>query len=186
MGRIAWAVQGFGFLVLLGGIYYLATQPEAQHVTHTTEPMHEAMIVRSPAFNHEESIPSKYTCVGDDVAPPLAIDGVPDGTRSLALIVDDPDAPSGTWDHWLLFNMPHDLTRIGEGDMPVATSGTNSWGNLGYGGPCPPDGEHRYLFKVYALDTMLELPEGSSKQEIETAMEGHVLEKATLMGRFKK
>ena len=120
------------------------------------------------------------------MSPPLAIDHIPEGTRSLVLIVDDPDAPSGTWDHWILFNLPADYTRIGEGGTAAGLSGTNSWGTIGYGGPCPPSGEHRYLFRVHALDTILTLPEGASKADIEHAMEGHVLDKTTLMGRYAR
>ena len=148
--------------------------------------MSEHLSLRSPAFVHEERIPSKYTCDGEDMSPPLAIDHIPEGTRSLVLIVDDPDAPSGTWDHWILFNLPADYTRIGEGGTAAGLSGTNSWGTIGYGGPCPPSGEHRYLFRVHALDTILTLPEGASKADIEHAMEGHVLDKTTLMGRYAR
>jgi Raf kinase inhibitor-like YbhB/YbcL family protein len=144
------------------------------------------LTLRSPAFGHEQVIPSKYTCDGDDIHPPLAIDSIPEGTVSLALIVDDPDAPNGTWDHWLVWNMPGALTRIGEGDAPEGVRGVNSWGRLGYGGPCPPNGEHRYLFKVYALDTLLELPEGASKAQLLAAMQGHVLESTTLMGCYTR
>lgn len=144
------------------------------------------MMVRSPAFIHEERIPSKYTCDGEDVLPPLAIDRVPQDTVSLALIVDDPDAPLGTWDHLVVFNITPRTTRIGEGEIPEGVQGINSWGILGYGGPCPPQGEHRYLFQVYALDTTLSLPQGCTKHEVCHAMEGHVLEKATLMGRYTR
>jgi Raf kinase inhibitor-like YbhB/YbcL family protein len=144
------------------------------------------MIIRSPAFNHEEVIPSKYTCEGDDVSPPLAFDAVPQGTVSLALIMDDPDAPNGTWDHWVRFNIPITSMRLGEAAQQEGMGGANSWGKTTYGGPCPPTGEHRYLFKLYALDTVLSLSEGASKGEVLAAMEGHVLESATLMGRYQK
>lgn len=142
--------------------------------------------LRSPTFAHEERIPSKYTCDGENLIPPLAIFGTPQGTVSLALIMDDPDSPSGTWDHWVIFNLPPDTERIGEGDMPRGVSGVNTWGKLGYGGPCPGSGEHRYLFKLYALNTLLPLAEGASKEEVLSAMDGHVVESTTLMGRYER
>lgn len=148
----------------------------------------------SPAFGHEETIPSKYTCDGENSIPPLAIEGVPQGTVSLTLIVDDPDIPESVaarlgkdeFDHWVVFNIPPSQTRIGEGDIPDGLQGANSAGSTRYTGPCPPDGEHRYLFKLYALDTMLALREGATKEEVLTEMEGHVLESTTLMGRYER
>lgn len=155
-----------------------------------TKNMHQeatsTMRVESPAFGHEERIPSKYTCDGEDISPPLAINNAPNGTVSFVVIVDDPDAPSHIWDHWVLFNIPATTTRLGEGTKRGGTSGINSWGRLGYGGPCPPSGEHRYLFRVYALDTSLRLPEGATKTTVIDALQGHVLEKITLMGRYSR
>ena len=144
------------------------------------------MLIRSPAFDHEGVVPAKYTCDGEDLSPPIAIERAPSGTVSLVLIVDDPDAPGGVWDHWVAFNIPGTTSRIGEGSEPEGVRGANSWGRLGYGGPCPPRGEHRYLFKVYALDTMLRLAPGATKAEVEEAMEGHVLERTTLVGRYAR
>ncbi len=149
------------------------------------------LYLRSPAFNHEGTIPSKYTCDGDNVSPPLAIDGVPVGTVSLVLIMDDHDVPvsvrpDGVWDHWVVFNIPPDVSRIPEAGQPEGVPGHNTRDSLTYGGPCPPDGAHRYLFKVYALDSMLDLPEGSTKQAVLDAMQGHVLESTTLMGRYQR
>lgn len=149
---------------------------------------HNQLVLRSPAFLHEEVIPSKYTCDGDNISPPLAIDVLPSRTASLVLIMDDPDAPQGTWDHWVVFNIPPTCTRLSEG-MAVSTlaqEGATSWGTTSYGGPCPPDGEHRYLFCVYALDTWLRLPQGSSKKEVLNAMKGHILDSTTLMGRYTR
>ena len=185
MQRTAWLVQGIGFFILIGALWYLAGEngnphDEALETTATT------MIVRSPAFNHEETIPSKYTCDGDDISPPLAVDAVPEGTVSLTLIMDDPDAPNRVWDHWIVYNIPATTTRLGEASTTPGVSGSNSWGRLGYGGPCPPSGEHRYLFKVYALDTTLSLSEGAHKEEVLQAMEGHILESTTLMGRYSR
>ncbi len=193
--RVAWILQGVGYAVLLFGLWYILGPHGSRPVSSVSEsPSHglatqstsTTMRVRSPAFAHEEVMPSKYTCDGEDMSPPLAIEDVPEGTVSLALIMDDPDAPNATWDHWVVFNIPPDQTRIGEGEEPEGDAGLNSWGRRGFGGPCPPNGEHRYLFRVYALDTMLELPEGASKPEVLRAVEGHVLESATLMGRYAR
>jgi len=184
--KAAWALYGLGFLIIIGAAMYLVTKgTEPAQKPLPTDTM-ARMTVRSPAFNHEEFIPSKYTCDGEDLSPPLAIDNIPAGAASLVLIVDDPDAPGGTWDHWIVFNIPGKLTRIGEGDAPEGLEGTNSWGRGGYGGPCPPSGTHRYLFKIYALDTTLDVPLGARKTEVLAAMEGHVLESATLMGRYQR
>jgi Raf kinase inhibitor-like YbhB/YbcL family protein len=143
------------------------------------------MELTSDAFRHETRIPSKYTCDGDDVSPPLAISGVPDGTETLALIVDDPDAPSGTWDHWIAYDIPVSET-IPEGVATLGSPGRNSWGRSGYGGPCPPSGTHRYFFTVYALDVTLGLEAGAKKQALLEALEGHVLAEATLLGRYSR
>lgn len=149
------------------------------------------MIVRSPAFHHEGIIPSKYTCDGDNVSPPIAIDNAPPKTSSFVLIVDDHDVPlsvrpDGVWDHWVVFNIPGTTSRIGEGEAPSGILGRTTSGTLTYGGPCPPDGEHRYLFKVYALDTWIRLPKGSTKAKVLEMMRGHVLESTTLMGRYAR
>lgn len=144
------------------------------------------MQITSPAFGHNEEIPPVYTCDGDDISPELNIEGVPEGTKSLVLINDDPDAPGGVWDHWIIFNMPAALTRIQRGKEPEGVAVKNSWGRTGYGGPCPPSETHRYFFKLYALDTDLDLQPGSGKAEIETAMEGHILESAELIGLYTR
>lgn len=143
------------------------------------------MELTSSAFRHETRIPSKYTCDGDDVSPPLEVADVPPGTEMLALVVDDPDAPSGTWDHWIAYDIPVG-DAIPEGVAALGTAGRNSWGRSGYGGPCPPSGTHRYFFTVYALDTRLGLAAGASKAALLEAMEGHVLAEATLMGRYAR
>ena len=142
------------------------------------------MKITSPAFKHNASIPAKYTCQGEDVSPPLAFNDIPEDAQTLALINDDPDAPMGTWDHWIIFNLDPSK-KIAEGDAP-GTQGKNSWGRNDYGGPCPPSGTHRYFFKLYALDAALELPEGVTKHEVEEAMEGHILAQAELIGLYKK
>lgn len=142
------------------------------------------LIISSPVFENGGFIPAKYTCDGDDVNPPLDIKGLPTGTKSLVLIVDDPDAPMGTWDHWIVWNILV-KDRIEENSVP-GVEGVNSFGRHSYGGPCPPSGTHRYFFKVYALDTKLELNPNSKKKDVEKAMKGHVLAQGEIMGRYKR
>jgi len=144
------------------------------------------MKLTSLAFEHNQGIPLEYTCDGSDTSPELDIEDVPENTKSLVLINDDPDAPVGTWDHWIVFNIPASTTKIEKGKEPTGTAGKNSWGKTGYGGPCPPSGTHRYFFKLYALDTELDLKEGASKADIEKAMEGHIIEKTELIGTYQK
>ncbi len=147
-----------------------------------------SLTLTSSAFGHNASIPNKYTCEGQDLSPPLDISGVPQNTQSLALIVDDPDAPVGTWDHWIVWNINPETARIEEGQMPQgALEGMNDFKKNPYGGPCPPPGKpHRYFFKLYALDTTLNLPTGSTKEEIEKTIEGHILDKAELVGIYER
>ena len=143
------------------------------------------MKIFSPAFQHNQAIPSKFTCEGEDKNPALTISDVPTGTKSLALIVDDPDAPGKTWVHWVVFNIPPTMQQISENSIP-GKQGINDFGRLNYGGPCPPSGEHRYFFKLYALDTALNLKEGVTKKQLEEAMKGHTLSKAELVGLYRK
>ncbi|MCD6254837.1 MAG: YbhB/YbcL family Raf kinase inhibitor-like protein [Deltaproteobacteria bacterium] len=148
--------------------------------------------VKSEAFEEGGMIPKKYTCDGEDASPPLSWTGVPEGTEALALICDDPDAPVGTWVHWVIFNIPPDTTGLSENIPPErvlesgARQGRNDFGNIGYGGPCPPRGTHRYYFKLYALDKKVDLEPGATKDELLKAMEGHVLAEGKLMGRYKR
>lgn len=149
--------------------------------------------ISSSAFQANREIPAKYTCEGQDVSPPLAWDGVPAETQSFALIVDDPDAPDPaaprrTWVHWVVLDLPATARNLPEGvrALPAGTlEGVNDWHRTGYGGPCPPVGRHRYFFKLYALDTKLELVR-PSKAQLESAMEGHVLARAELIGTYEK
>jgi Raf kinase inhibitor-like YbhB/YbcL family protein len=141
--------------------------------------------VMSPTFENNQLIPAKYTCDGDNVNPPLAIDGVPEGTKTLALIVDDPDAPMGTWDHWIVWNIPATTSKIAENTVP-GTEGMNDSKRRSYGGPCPPSGTHRYFFKVYALDVKLDLSPAARKRDVEKAMQGHVLAKGELVGLYRR
>lgn len=143
--------------------------------------------INSSAFSDGEFIPARYTADGLDVNPPLQISGVPEGAKSLVLIMDDPDAPVGVWDHWVVFNIPPSVTEISENSTPAgAVVGKNSWGRTNYGGPAPPSGVHRYFFKLYALDSMLPLPVGATKAQVESAMKGHILAEAQLMGKYSR
>jgi hypothetical protein len=144
------------------------------------------MDLTSSAFEDGGDMPARYTCDGEDASPPLRIGGVPEGTAALALVMDDPDAPGGTFDHWLAWNIPPDTTELAEGAEPAGVLGRTDFGRLGYGGPCPPGGTHRYFFRLYALDGELDLPEGARKPALESAMEGHVLAEARLQGNYTR
>ena len=146
----------------------------------------EAMTMRltSPEFENNSLIPVKFTCEGEDINPTLDISDIPAGTQELALIVDDPDAPMGTWVHWVVYNIPV-VSQIKENSSP-GRAGVNNLGRQDYHGPCPPSGTHRYFFKIYSLDKKLELPEGVSKVKLEKAMHGHILDKAELIGLYKR
>lgn len=147
------------------------------------------MKITSQVFEHMGSIPSKYTCDGENINPLLQFSDIPSEAKSLVLIMDDPDAlkPAGkVWDHWLVWNMPADTPGIDENSQPSGVVGPNSRGNHAYGGPCPPDAEHRYFFKLYALDTMLNISTDSNKHELELAMEGHILSEAELVGLYNR
>lgn len=142
------------------------------------------MKITSPEFNHEELIPAKFTCDGQDINPPLVFENIPRDAQSLALIVDDPDAPMRTWVHWVVYDIPVQ-DGIAQNSVP-GQLGNNDFKRKPYGGPCPPIGTHRYFFKLYALDTKLDLEEGLEKGDLEKAMQGHILDKAELIGRYKK
>lgn len=144
------------------------------------------MIISSPAFQDQQPIPAKYTCKGEDVSPPLEFSGIPKGTKSLVLIVDDPDAPMGTFDHWIVWGIAPSVHSLAENTY-VEHQGLNHFDELRYRGPCPPPGKpHRYFFKLYAIDTTLTLKDGSTKEEVEKAIQGHILSKATLIGTFQR
>lgn len=155
-----------------------------------------ALALTSPAFSHNAAIPKIYTCQGEDISPALAWSGLPKGTQSLALIVDDPDAPDPaapkmTWVHWVLYNIPPSASGLKEAVAPAklppgTREGKNDWKRTGYGGPCPPIGMHRYFHKLYALDVVLSDLKQPTKAELERAMKGHVLEKFELMGTYQK
>jgi Raf kinase inhibitor-like YbhB/YbcL family protein len=143
--------------------------------------------ISSAAFSHNGMIPPKYTCDGVNVNPPLSIENVPEKTASLALIVDDPDAPAGTWVHWVVWNIAAGAGQIPENSVPQgAIQGTTDFRNQKYGGPCPPSGTHRYFFKLYALDASLPLKTGATKAQVEQAMKGHILSQGELIGLYRR
>ena len=171
------------------------SQPTATPVepTPTPEPTEAPAPfgITSPAFAHEAAIPARYSCDGDNISPELVWTEPPAGTQSLALICDDPDAPGGTWVHWVAYNISADARGLPEAVADDAalsggTHGENSWGRADYGGPCPPSGTHRYFFKLYALDTVLGLEPGVNKAQLLDAMEGHILEEVELMGTYAR
>jgi Raf kinase inhibitor-like YbhB/YbcL family protein len=170
---------------LVGLVMLVACGPATEEVAGVSFPL------RSEAFEAGQPIPVRYTCDGEDLSPPLAWAEPPAGTQSLALIADDPDAPVGTWVHWVAFNLPAGTRALPEG-VPAAEAlpggglqGSNSWKRLGYGGPCPPGrSEHRYFFRLYALDATLDLEPGADSRALRDAMDGHVLGQGELMGRY--
>ncbi len=148
--------------------------------------------ITSSAFEEGGMIPAKYTCDGADVSVPLQWDAVPEGTKSIAIINDDPDAPMGTWVHWVIFGLPAETRELAENVPADATlangakQGTTDFGRTGYGGPCPPSGTHRYFFRIYALDVEIDLPSGAKKKQLLEAMEGHILGQGRLIGKYKR
>ena len=145
---------------------------------------YKALAVRSPAFTDHGMIPAKYTCEGENISPPLEIGDLPYEARSLALIIEDPDAPAGTWLHWIVWNIPV-MHTIGEDEIP-GEQGLNDFGKRAYGGPCPSSGTHRYYFRVYALDDLLPLPSGTRRTAIETAMRNHIVGYGELVGLYQR
>lgn len=159
---------------------------------HGEENMKNQILVKSPAFNEGAGIPAEHTCDGADISPPLQWTGVPAEAKSLALIADDPDAPAGDWVHWVLYDLPPDVSQLPAAVPATArlstggAQGKTDFGRTGYGGPCPPHGSHRYFFKIYALDTLLRLEPGATKKELLKAMQGHVLAEGQLMGKYQR
>lgn len=184
--------------MLAGTSRWLAARlPLAILILTATLPLESAMAMDLHSeFAPQAEIPTRFTCEGENISPQLRWSGVPDGAQSLVLIVDDPDAPDPaapqtTWVHWVVYNLPADSTGLPEAataaDLPApASQGHNGWGKAAYGGPCPPIGTHRYFFKLYALDRKLEFAATPDKGAVVNAMQGHVLEQASLMGRYRK
>jgi Raf kinase inhibitor-like YbhB/YbcL family protein len=197
--RTAYALLGLGMIVLFGAAYAVTKQAEApSHGTISTKSTASmAFTLSSSAFKNSEAIPSMFTCDGINTSPELRIDGAPQNTASFALIVEDPDIPEAiqqnmgidVFDHYVLYDIPADTTMIPEGNTTVGTVGKNTRSE-GYVGPCPPKeyepNEHRYVFQLYALDTVLGLPAGATKAELKAAMEGHIIESSFLLGRYKR
>lgn len=176
------------WIVGIGGVFFLVAVFAIVGVDIIQTQIMESLLLKSSAFKEGEAIPSHHTCDGANVNPLFEIRNIPDRTKSLALIVDDPDATDGaTWDHWLVWDMDPKTQYISEDTIPAgAQQGINSFGKTAYGGPCPPKGAkpHRYVFSLYAIDIIINLPEGATRSELETAMEGHVLDEAKLTGHY--
>jgi Raf kinase inhibitor-like YbhB/YbcL family protein len=168
------------------------TEKSAVPAEPGTETSAGALALQSAAFNDGDAIPIRYSCDGDDISPPLNWAGIPEDTRSFVLIMEDPDAPGGTWVHWVLFNLPADTSLIDPGsgtqsDLPEDTRvGLNDWGKAAYGGPCPPNDTHRYVFTLFALDTHLDLSQGASSDLLRDAMAGHILSRDELIGTYSR
>jgi Raf kinase inhibitor-like YbhB/YbcL family protein len=181
MKKIKWMLSLFCFLTLISYAYGAAKMEKEPKAT---------MTVTSDAFKEGQMIPSDYTCDGRDQSPLLRWSGAPAGTQSFAIIADDPDAPGGDWVHWLVYDLPPTIDMMPQGVPAVdklanaEKHGSNDFGKLGYGGPCPPSGVHRYVFKVYALDRMLGLEAGLKKKELLKAMDGHILGMGQLVGKY--
>jgi len=180
-------------LFVLFTVLMLGCQREEKETHVKKEKVPMTMQVTSTVFTNGGIIPKKYTCDGDDVSPSLSWSGIPEGTKSIALICDDPDAPAGTWVHWVLYGLSPDSTGLPE-DVPTqnvldngAKQGRNDFREIGYGGPCPPKGPaHRYFFKIYALDCEIDLDAGATKKELLRAMEGHIIAEGQLMGKYQR
>ena len=175
-----WADGSIGDEDFVKGIQFLI-QVNIIHINYNTN-----MILASSAFENNGAIPSEFTCDGSNVSPPLSISDVPKNAKSLALIMDDPDAPVGTFTHWTVWNISPQKPQFSKGEKISLPQGKTSFGKLGYGGPCPPSGTHRYFFKLYALDTLLDIDESSNKKDLEQAMNGHIIEQATLVGKYTR
>lgn len=173
-------VMAAGFVCLIVGVFGLGVGTNAEGAG--------GMQITSPSFKDNEMIPRKFTCDGQDVNPALRINNIPKNAKSLALIMDDPDAPMGTWVHWVVYNLPviNTIEENTSARLLSANQGINSFNKTNYGGPCPPGGVHRYFFKVYALDAKLGLKDGLSKYALESAMSGHIIERAELVGLYQR
>jgi hypothetical protein len=174
-----------GFILALASGCQTSESPQAEALTEGETTM--TLAITSLAFREGETIPVEYTCNGQNISPPLAWSGLPPDTQTLALIADDPDAPAGTWVHWVVYNLPGSTAELPAGVQNPGVDGMNSSRKTGYSGPCPPAGKaHRYFFKLYALDTTLVLEPGANKAELEKAIRGHVLAEGQLMGTFSR
>jgi len=170
------------YILLLIAVFFPASNPMSKEVKKMGE-----LKITSPVFDNNGTIPKKYTCDGMDISPPLFIENVPAGAKSLALIVDDPDAPVGTWVHWVLWNINPATKELKENRVPEGVQqGINDFRKNDYGGPCPPSGTHRYFFKLYALDNVTELNPGSKKADLEKSMKGHIISQTQIIGLYRR
>jgi len=173
----------------LGGIikipnFYEGKESLSENIQERNE---KTMKISSPAFINNSFIPEKYTCDGENVSPPIQFEDLPENTQSLVLIVDDPDAPGGTFDHWLIWNIDPLAKQLREAEkLTQLTEGLNDFGSIGYKGPCPPSGTHRYFFRLFALDSKLNLPQGSTREELEKEMQGKIIDQAVLIGLYQR
>lgn len=183
--RVCWQL-----VAIVGGSWLIGCTPHRSSSTNRS--ISKTMMLESSAFSPEGAIPSKYTCNGENVSPALRWNEPPGGTQRFVLIVDDPDAPGGTFIHWLLYDLPAETRELPEAIPPDpilltgGVQGRNGFDRYGYGGPCPSRGTHRYVFKLYAIDTVLDLPPGASEADVVEAMQGHVLADAELVGKYQK
>lgn len=183
MSKLSKTIIYLVVISLTFGAWFLTAQRSSQNKSNTSSNMR----ITSSAFESNQSIPDKYTCTGKDINPPLELKDVPQKTESLVLVVDDPDAPSGTWLHWTVWNINPNVKKIEEDSVPPgAVEGMTDFGDPGYGGPCPPSGEHRYRFKLFALNRELNLQEGAEKDELDRAMEDYIIEKDELVAVYSK
>lgn len=180
----------FLFGIAVSGIIKIPSFKEVQKEgddTKIVSPSQLKMKITSPSFGNNQPIPSKFTCDGENINPELVFSDIPKDTKSLSLIVDDPDAPGGTFVHWVVWNINPQVTKIEEGSVPQgAFLGTNDFGKREYKGPCPPSGTHRYFFKLYALSEVLDLNEGATKKQLEKAMQGKIIDKAEIIATYKR
>lgn len=175
-------------LVILSFVFFVNKGKDSnkKNTTSTSSGI-VAMKITSSAFANEALIPAKYTCDGQDVNPPLTFSEIPKDAKSLALVVEDPDAPSGTWTHWIVWNINPETSKIEEGKLPEgAVEGTNDFQSVGYGGPCPPGAEHRYMFNLFALDSQLNLPTTTKREELLSEIAKHKLSETELIGVYKR
>lgn len=188
-------ILAVSIIILVGAWFFIFKKPADKNEQKTKEQLRQissedimkGMKIASSQFNNNGNIPSRYTCDGDDISPPLNVSEIPQGTKSLVLIVDDPDAPSGDWVHWVVWNIPPDIRKIEENSIPQGgIEGVTDFGSAGYGGPCPPSGTHRYQFKLYALDNTLDLDISAEKKDVEAAMQGRILDQTTLVGLYSR
>lgn len=198
MSNKTWLIIPTVLFIIILAIYFIQKRANKPTIMSLPTITQTSMItIASQAFKQGETIPTKYTCDGEDINPPLIIENTPAQARSLVLIVDDPDAPVGTFTHWIMWNLPPTKKEISEdmillGGPPGENStsriieGENDVGDLGYAGPCPPSGTHRYFFRVFALDTALDLRQGAKRAELEVAMKNHIIDQGELMGKYSR